>query len=370
MLIQYHKGGLYYGFNDQTGQLKAYPNLQSLKADFPNGIDRNAQDLPSGLDNPEVARNPNTWMTVVSFGSPAPTPTPAQNPPAGLQMPPGYPASNPAPTPAPTPTVPVPTNSSTNPVIDIPEELANDPFFKQLPAADQQTVAYYWKTLTGNNIKAVQAFNDAMDQAAKDADPYFKEKARILKDELTRVLTGADADLATKEATLARRKQQILDDLTYNKDQLTTEQSAELARQADKYNQELEKIRSDMADRGLSSSSIKTQADEQLNTENQDVIESTNRKYARELRTQQVGADRQVLDLLDQIQQLRTDTSQKKTTAVRNVEATLGTGELADVSGAAGLTAGGITGTIATEKANDIVARAKALLAQNYPQLS
>lgn len=352
MLIQYRKGGTYYGFNDQTGQLKAYPNIQSLKVDFPNGIDPNAQSIPSGIDSSKAEQNANTWTTVMSFGD---------NQPPAQQTPTNQP---------PIQTTPIQTGSQSNPTIDIPAELANDPFYKQLPAADQQTVAYYWKTLTGNNQKALQAFNDAMDQATKQADPYFKEKARILKDELTRVLTGADADLQTKEATLSRRKQEILDDLTYNKDQLTTEQAAELARQADSYDLELEKIRADMADRGLSSSSIKNQADEIVSTQNQDVIESTTRKYDRELRNQQVGADRQVLDLLDQINQLTRSTQETKTAAVRKTEAVLGSNDLADVPQAGGLTLGGITGTIATDKTNDIVARAKALLAQNYPQLA
>lgn len=343
-LIQYKKGSLYIGFDSVTGQAKAYPSIAELKKDFPKGIDPSAQEVPANIDVNSLTSKPNSWVTLFSVGPSNPT-TPAQ-------------------------TTPVNTGSSTVPTVDVPQDLANDPFFKQLNDENKSIIAYYWKTLSGQNTNSVAAFEEAMNLASQQADPYWKEKARIIKDELTRVLQGTNEDLVSQEQLLARRKKELLDDLTYNKDQLTTEQAAELARQADKYEAELDATREKMAERGLSSSSIRTQAEERLDTENADIIESTERKYARELRSQEVTSGRKILDYDQQIGDLRRTAQDQKKAAVRKAESALGTTEVETLSGASEFTSKNITGSMATDKSNDILTRAKALLTKNNPNLN
>lgn len=65
MLTQYKLGNTYYGFNDQTGQFIAFPDIQTLKKYFPQGIDPKAKDLPlSPQDGVVLAANQNPGKAI------------------------------------------------------------------------------------------------------------------------------------------------------------------------------------------------------------------------------------------------------------------------------------------------------------------
>lgn len=245
--------------------------------------------------------------------------------------------------------------------LDLPDDIKNNEFFKALDDEGKALAAQYYSTLASGSAAEATKFSNALKTALAQADPYWKERLRVVTDELDRTLTSSDKDLAFKEAETSRRIQEINDDLLYNRDQLTIEQQADLARQARGYQDDLETVRETMAERGLSSSTIKTRTEEKLSAVNSDVIESTTRRYARDQRNLGVTAGRNITTYQKNLEELRRSVLESKTGNVRKVESVIGSDNL-KLPGASGLGLGGLSGTMKDEQATDILARARALL--------
>ncbi len=245
--------------------------------------------------------------------------------------------------------------------LEIPESLKNDPYFQQLTPEEQATIVYYESVLASDNAEEQEALADAFDLATEQAEPYWKSILAIAKDELSRALGTLEADLTGREAELTRRSKEIEEDLIYNKDNLTTEESAELARQKKSYDIELEGIGETMAQRGLTSSTIRNRATTRLEEVNKDNVESVQRSYDRQQRAQSVGAERLQLDITKETEDLQRRATETKTGAVRGAEAYLGTEEVKGL-GLEQFALGGIKGGIKEEKATDILQRQQALM--------
>ena len=125
-----------------------------------------------------------------------------------------------------------------------------------------------------------------------------------------------------------------------------------------------------MADRGLSSSSIRTQAEERIEEANADIITSTQRKYAYQTGAAERTASSNVADIVSQIEEAKRTAQANAKTAVRAAEEKIGSGEVGNITGADQYKMGGVSiGTIGEQKAADILSRANAMMLQNYPSL-
>jgi len=254
--------------------------------------------------------------------------------------------------------------SETAPTGEIPDALKDDPYFMQLDENNKAIVSYYYNTLASQNTTKAEAFKTALDLASQQADPYWKEKINIIEDELLRATGSADADLASQEKTLMDRKSAIQEDLTINKQYLTAEQQAELARQADSYENSLISVRDQMAATGLSSSSIRNRAEDTLAKNNADVIGSSTRAYEKNISDLSNTATRELATIAQQTADLQRTTLENKTSLARAAEASIGSSELADTN-IAPLLMGDISGTLLDTKGTDILNRAKALMETN-----
>lgn len=243
-----------------------------------------------------------------------------------------------------------------------PDSVLNSPFYKQLDSENRQLLEYYWGILSGGNEQKMQAFQQALGLAKKQADPYFAEKINVFSDEVKRSLGSLSADLGSREFELSRRKKEIVDNLNYNKQYLSAEQQAELARQADAYDAELEGLRENMASRGLSSSTIRTKAEDRLNRANEDFITSSERKYNYQLGGMSRDAMSNLADYEQQLADLRRKTLENKTDIVRKGESYLGTDLVNNIQGSDGLSLGGVSGTLLEDKTRDILTRTQGLL--------
>ena len=261
---------------------------------------------------------------------------------------------------APTTTI----GSETAPTAEIPNDLANDPYFMQLDENNKAIVSYYYNTLASQNTAKAQAFTTALDLASKQADPYWKEKLNIVKDELQRTTATTEADLASREKTLMDRQNAINEDLATNKEYLTAEQQAELARQSENYNNDLTTVREQMASSGLSSSSIRNRAENKLATRNADIIGSATRAYEKNIKSTENTATRELASIAQQTADYQRQASEAKTSAARTAEANVGSTALGETS-VAPLLLGGISGTMLDSKGTDILTRAKALMNEN-----
>ena len=248
--------------------------------------------------------------------------------------------------------------------IKIPDELAENPYFMQLDDNNKKIISYYWNTLQTENTNKVEAMKKALKQAGEQADPYFKEKINIIKDELARTTGTLEADLGSREKDLMARKTAIDEDLSYNKTYLTTEQQAELARAKDSYDEQILDVQGKMASAGLTSSSIRNRAENKLSKYYSNVVESSNRSYDKQQRDLGMTATRSLADIARQTADFQRQTSEGKTSSVRSAETKLGSKEFANTEYAP-LLMGKVSGSILEDKGSDIRKRATALMSTN-----
>ena len=241
----------------------------------------------------------------------------------------------------------------------------DDPDYQNLNENGKVMIALLADALSGTGDYTLDQFNKALDIAGEGASAYVKEQVRIVRDSLSDVLTTTEKDLASQETDLATRLSEINQDLIRNKENLTTDETAELSRQARSYSDNLDIVRENMAQGGLSSSSIRIEAKGRLDETNKDIVESTQRRFARARETEQISAERG-RGVIDRAKQ---DYARKaleaKTSAVKATERVIGSENLADQTGLpdiTGLGLGGVEGTIGETAKNELLQRAEGLL--------
>lgn len=241
--------------------------------------------------------------------------------------------------------------------------------YKALTPDDQKFISSYAETLASNDVNNQKILAQALEDAKAAADPYFKEKIRIVQDELLGALGEQKSDFASKKAALEQKIADITTDLKTGKDRLSIDEQAELARQGRTYKNQLDNLMENVSSTGLTFSTKRTLAESQLATENADVVESTQRSFQRQLEDLQLQADRGSAEAKKAIADYERIYGENVTKLVRGAEANIGTGNLPDVSGSGAAPLGGISGSIETEKMNDITARAEALASLRNPFL-
>lgn len=243
----------------------------------------------------------------------------------------------------------VPANKST---------LKGDADYEQLDADNKSLVDYFESILKSQDEKKTAAFQKALELAGQQADPYWKQKINIFKDEFSRAIGSVDADLASHEKNLAAQKSEVERALSVGKEDLSLDEQAELAQEVRNLDTEILTTRDAMAARGLTSSTIRTQAEQKLNEASQYAIEGKKRTYARNKRELEAKSAYNIAEIERQIADVRRAANEEKITATRKAEGYLGSDALAGTTNLMG----GITGSIIEDKSADVLARAKALV--------
>lgn len=221
----------------------------------------------------------------------------------------------------------------------LPAAIKNSDDFKNLSRDLQLGLAKYYNVLSQGNDKALKDWNDTLEVAKQQAEPYFKNLLNIATDQLKRdianlqnsynpTIQGIDAQISkllddlntgkrrydeefqeqlaslqldreTAKGTLDyninqldTRIKQLQEDLTRNKEYLTLEQQAALSDQLRNYKKQVDNMRETMAQRGLSESTIKEEAKKELEAEHQSVITGLQRKYEYQVQTEELTAQR------------------------------------------------------------------------------
>ena len=254
----------------------------------------------------------------------------------------------------------------------IEEDVLDNKWAKMLEGDTAEIYVQYKNMLKDGTVEEQKAWVDALDQAGKDSDAYFAEKLNIFKDEFRDALGTLNADLEAREAELSLRSQRLKDNLENQKGDLSVEQNAELARKQIDYTNVLKDTRSSMASRGLSSSSIRNQAEEKLNVAQEDIIESTNRRYSRATRDAALVESRGLEDITAAQTELARKAEEAKTSGVKEAEQTWGTGRLEGLGSLGGLdfskyTSGLVSqGTAKEAQASDIKSRVNTTLTAQF----
>lgn len=249
---------------------------------------------------------------------------------------------------------------TSGPLDNLPDELKNNPYFKQLDPDNQALLAYNWSVLNSQNKEKIKAFHDALGEATKQADPYWAEKINIVKDSLQRTLGTYDADLASQQKELAARRDYITEQLKSGSAYITAEQQAELGRQAQAYDVQIHNIGEEMANKGLTASTLNARARSQAAEQNTGVVESINRSSEKQLSDLTTGSNADIAGISAQLSDLQRRALEQKTSLIRSTESQIGSSALGGLS-LDQFMAGGITGSLAEDKAADIFNRTTAL---------
>ena len=127
------------------------------------------------------------------------------------------------------------------------------------------------------------------------------------------------------------------DDLDNKTSELSIDQTAELARRNREYDVALKNTRNTMASKGLSSSSIRNQAEERLSETQTDILESSQRKYDRAERSAKLTESRGMENIGLERASAERITERNRTSLVKGFEQAWGSDKLEKLGSLGGL---------------------------------
>ncbi len=221
--------------------------------------------------------------------------------------------------------------------------MINDPTFKTLPSDMQDFLKTYYSTISTGSKENQERLLKALDIAQGQSNAYIGEIIRTTKSELERQIGIKTDDANSQIQELVTGINRIKQDLATGEGDLTVEEQAELKRLQRNYEMKLESLRENVAAAGLTFSSRRALAENRLSEEQTDYVESTERKYARELRDLRLRAARGEEDAQRELSEIERGRDIDITTLSRTAEQKVGTENLP--SSAQG-TIGGIAGEV------------------------
>ena len=183
----------------------------------------------------------------------------------------------------PAPTQATPTQATTPEELNIPDALKNDPNFQALPDDLKKIAAYTYNIQKQNDEVKAKALSAAFDEAVKQADPYWKNIIKVAQDELLNSFSAQKGDYQAIQDRLNQRISELNTDLSTGTEFLGLEQQQELANLALSYTKNRDSIVDTSAQQGLTFSTKRKLAEQQLGSYNQGMVESTKRQYQKQI---------------------------------------------------------------------------------------
>jgi len=232
--------------------------------------------------------------------------------------------------------------------------------FKDLPPDEQEAVLNIFRTIAENNSVQAEKLTKAFEVASQYANPIFKQKLRLAKDELQRGFVEITKEKEFKEKQARKRLEDLRMDVATKKNLLTLEEMSDLKEIERAYTETLTDTRQDLAASGLGSSSRRVEKERLLEETTGDLRESTRRRFGSQIEDIQTGLVREERDTTDEIQRLTEVARSGKIDLFRRGEELLGTGNLPALEGLSGL--GDVVGTLEQDRMEDTISGVKNLL--------
>lgn len=232
-------------------------------------------------------------------------------------------------------------------------------YYNNLSADQQELVRYNFETGRADNKDSAKKLAESLDEATKQADPYWKSFLEIARDETIRAFSDTENEYKFQKDQLETKIAQISEDLVKNRDFYTLEQQSDLAKLKQSYEQQRDGVIEDAASKGLTFSTKREVPLKQLSEYNTNVVESTNRSYNKKLEDITTESNRGIQDAASRIAALDTEKKAKLTDVGREAEQKLGTENLPTLEGYSAL--GNISGDYYENKVKDIEARKQAI---------
>jgi hypothetical protein len=184
----------------------------------------------------------------------------------------------------------------------------------------------------------------------------------VAQDEVQRAVETEKVNTQTQIEKNQRLIDSIKENLSSNKEFLTLEQQSDLATLAQNYEVQQEQLVGGAADAGLTFSTKRKLAEQRLSTTQTGLVESTERKYNKQIADLTTEAERGNIEAQKQIEDLQKRMGQNVTALGRTAEQQLGTSNLPQLEGYTAL--GNISGKMYEDKTKDIFDRQQALFAE------
>lgn len=201
------------------------------------------------------------------------------------------------------------------------DQLLSDP---NLTEDDKKAVRELFNIISSNDQDLANRFVEAFNTAAKISDPYFKQQARIFVDEIQRGFVRLEEDSFLREQQLRTRLSDLREDITRSREFLTLEQQQELKNLQRQFEINLENTREELAQRGLTFSTRRAEAEKLLEETTGEMRESVERRFGGQLAELQRQQERGERDTQSELERLRQLTERGKLDLARQAELELG----------------------------------------------
>ena len=235
-------------------------------------------------------------------------------------------------------------------------------YYQNLSSDQQEFAKYNWSITRSDAKESIKLYQEALDEATAQADPYWKSYLLVAQDEVQRAVDDAIKTTQSEVEKNQRLIDKLKENLTSNKDYLSLEQQSDLATLAQNYEVNQETLVQGSADTGLTFSTKRKLAEQRLAQTNTGLVESTQRKYNKQISDLQTEADSGNTEAQKEIEELQRKLGVTITSIGREAEAKLGSENLPTISGYTAL--GDVTGDYYEQKTADIAERQETIFAE------
>lgn len=264
----------------------------------------------------------------------------------------------PPPAPQPEPTPPAPGNLTKDNITDVPTdvEFRNTDAYKNLTQDEKDFIDMGFQLITLGGEQDARVFANAISEAKKIADPYFKAQISLTQAEIVGKISELNLDYDTKKEIIERTQKELSEDVASQKEFLTLEQQADIAKATKTLDQDLLNLRDQAASKGLTFSTLSESAQSRTTGNTQNVIESTQRQNNFKIKALETQAARGNTSAQAQLAAMQKQKTLGFQTLGRSAESTLGSAGISSaLTGGGYAPVGGVGGTIEEEKRKAII---------------
>ena len=193
------------------------------------------------------------------------------------------------------PAVPVPTvgGNITAPVTGKKFQETNE--YKSLPPESKDFVDIAYNLIEVGGEAEAKFFANAVAQAQAIADPYYKTQLSLAGAEVLGAIAEKNNDFETRKEVIERVRDELMQDVSSNKEFLTLEQQADISRNIRQYDEDLLTIADEAAEKGLTFATgarSRALAESRRGEQFQDVIQSGQRRFNFQIKELELKAAR------------------------------------------------------------------------------
>ena len=228
--------------------------------------------------------------------------------------------------------------------------------YKNLPQEMRDFIDIAYNTIEVGGEEEARMFSNAITQAQAIADPYFKTQLAMAKAEVFGAIAERTQDFEARREAIQRARDELMEDVSRNKDFLTLDQQAEISRTVKSYDEDLLAIADQAAEKGLTMATgerSRALAEERRTSQFQDVIQSSRRRLNFQLKELELKASRGDIAAQKQLSDLQAKQTFGLQQIGRAAEEVLGTANLPAISGF--MPTGDAMGKIEEEKRRAVI---------------